>query len=130
VKLLERETTDRILRAFFDVYNELGFRFLEAVYQRALAHRRRVLGADIQMEVGISVLFDDVIVGTYRADLIVDSVVLVEIKRGRRISNDHHAQLLHYLKSTRIEVGLLLNFGERPEFKRLALTRDSKDSRG
>jgi GxxExxY protein len=71
-----------------------------------------------------------VIVGTYRADLIVDSVVLVEIKTGRRIFHDHYAQLLHYLKSTRIEVGLLLNFGERPEFKRLALTNESKDARG
>ena len=130
MNLIRRETTDKVLRAFFDVYNELGYGFLENIYQLALAHRLRLFGADVQLEAGIDVIFDDVVIGQYRADLIVDHNVLIEIKTARRIVQDHQTQLLHYLKSTRIEVGMLLNFGERPEFKRMIFTNDAKDSRG
>ena len=130
MNLIQGETTDKVLRAFFDVYNELGYGCLENIYQRALAHRLRSLGAEVQMEAGIDVMFDDVVMGQYRADLIVDQLVLIEVKTARRIVHDHESQLLHYLKSTRIEDGILLNFGERPQFKRLVFSNEAKDSRG
>jgi GxxExxY protein len=114
------ELTDAIIGAFYHVYNALGYGFLEKVYENALAHELRKRGLRVFQQAPIKVVYDGVVVGEYFADMLIDDLVMLEIKSAERIAPEHEAQLLHYLKSTRIEVGLLLNFGPKPEFKRKA----------
>jgi GxxExxY protein len=111
--------TDQILRVFFDVYNELGHGFLESVYHRSLALALESIGLNIASKVAIPVWFRGNKVGRFEADILVEGCVLLELKAVRALDSSHRAQLLNYLRATDIEVGLLLNFGERPEFKRL-----------
>ena len=111
--------TDQILRVFYDVYNELGHGFLESVYHRSLALALESIGLNIASKVAIPVWFRGNKVGRFEADILVEGCVLLELKAVRALDSSHRAQLLNYLRATDIEVGLLLNFGERPEFKRL-----------
>jgi len=111
--------TDQILRVFYDVYNELGHGFLESVYHRSLVLALESTGLKVCSQVGIPVWFRGQQVGNFIADLLVENCVLLELKAARSLDSSHHAQLRNYLKATEIEVGLLLNFGERPEFKRV-----------
>src|SRR6185369_6215879 len=111
--------TDKILRVFYDVYNELGHGFLESVYHRSLALALESTGLKISSKVAIPVWFRGHKVGQFEADILVQGCVLLELKAVRTLDSSHRAQLLNYLRATDIEVGLLLNFGERPEFKRL-----------
>lgn len=120
--------TKRVLVNFYDVYNEVGYGFLEAVYQKALAIALRHEVLHIDVEVPTDVFFRGAVIGQYRADLIVDAKVIVEIKSARSILPEHERQLLNYLRGTAIEVGLLLNFGPRPQFKRFLFTNDRKRS--
>lgn len=116
-----------IIRAFYDVYNELGFGFLEAVYCEAMTLELRSKGHLVDQERSVEVYFRGVSVGSYRTDLVVDNKVIVELKCARALDSAHEAQLLNYLKATEFEIGLLLNFGHKPQFKRLifdALKRD------
>ena len=113
--------TDQILSVFFDVYNELGLGFLESVYHRALVLALESAGLKVCSRVSIPVWFRGHQVGHFEADLLVEDCVLLELKAARMLDSSHRAQLLNYLKATEIEVGLLLNFGERPEFKRMIL---------
>ncbi len=114
------QITSKILRAFYDVYNELGHGFLESVYQRAMVMTLTAAGAIAETEFDIPVWFRGERIGDFAADLLVDRLVIVELKAARALEAAHEAQLLHYLRATEIEVGLLLNFGPQPEFKRLA----------
>jgi GxxExxY protein len=123
------EVTRAILGSFFKVYNSLGHGFLERVYVRALAKELRERGLDVALEVPLDVFYEDALVGTYRADCIVERGVIVEVKTRDRLHPAHEAQLLHYLRSTSIEVGMSLNFGERAEFKRLAFSNRRKSLR-
>ena len=121
VVLKHRDVTDKILHAFFKVvYPELGYGFLEKVYENAMGIALRGLGLNVQQQARIAVYFHGKIVGEYCADLLVENAVLVELKAGARITEEHAAQLLNYLRATPYEVGLLLNFGPKPDFRRRA----------
>ncbi len=121
--------TYRVIGAFLGVYRELGWGFLERVYHRAMVVALAEAGASVASEVELPVYFRGTLVGEYRADLIVDGAVVVEIKTAEAISPPHRAQVLNYLKATTYERALLLNFGPRPQFERLLLTKDRKEDR-
>ncbi len=129
VELLQKELTSKILNAFFHVYNQLGYGFLEKVYENALAHELRKRGHTVTQQMSIAVYYDGVQVGEYFADLLVDRLVIVELKAAESISKQHQTQLMNYLKATQIEVGLLLNFGPKPEFRRLVASNRIQRSR-
>ena len=116
--LLHQDLTSLILKTFYEVYNELGFGFLEKVYQKALYNELKNNGFDVESQKQIKVYYKNVEVGEYYADLIVNDKVILELKATESITEAHEFQLLNYLKSTNIEVGLLLNFGKKPEFCR------------
>lgn len=124
--LLHEETTDTILKCFYTVYNTLGFGFLEKVYENALLIELQKNGLECKQQFSIPVLYDEILVGNYFADLFVDNKILIELKASENIAKEHELQLLNYLKATNIEVGLLLNFGKKPEFKRRVFTNDYK----
>lgn len=109
------DLTDAILNAFYFVYNKLGFGFLEKVYRNALMHELRRRGFKVECEVPIYVYYDEVIVGNYYADLVVNDLVLIELKAVDAVSPDHEKQTINYLKASNIEVALILNFGPRPK---------------
>jgi len=131
--LKHADLTDVIIGTFYEVYNELGHGFLESVYENSLAIALRSEGLEVFQQVAIPVYFRGSQVGDFCADLLVDRRVILELKAARAIDPSHVAQLLNYLKATEIEVGLLLNFGPRPNFKRLAFSprreTGSRDSR-
>ena len=123
------ELTQTIIGQFYHVYNELGYGFLEKVYENALAIALRKMGLTVGQQVPIDVYFQGQIVGQYETDLIVNNAVILELKVARTIDPKHEAQLLNYLKATRYEVGLLLNFGsEKAELKRKAFSNSRKGS--
>lgn len=123
---LHSGTTGLIHRAFYTVYNTLGYGFLEKVYRNALAVEIRKLGLRVVSEFPIAVYYDGQVVGEYFADIVVEDAVIVELKSARTLAAEHEAQLLNYLKATRYEVGLLLNFGPQPQTKRRAYTNTRK----
>ncbi len=111
--------TRGIIGSFYEVYNELGPGFLEAVYVEALSLALRAEGLSVYRELPIKVFFRGQVIGRFRADVVVNGKVLVEIKALPRLEPIHGAQTLNYLRATALEVGLLLNFGRRPQFRRL-----------
>ena len=113
-----KELTEKIIKIFYKIYNTLGYGFLEKVYENAmmLDFKKENIPADSQY--AIKVFYEDEIVGEYFADILVDDKVIVEIKSARNLALENEAQLLNYLKATDKEVGLLLNFGPKPEIKR------------
>lgn len=122
------EVTDAVICCFYSVYNTLGYGFLEKVYENALAVELTERGLSLQQQVPIQVLYKRVPVGQYVCDLLVDSKVIVEVKAVRSLLPEHEAQILNYLKATGIEVGLLLNFGQKPEVRRRVFTNDKKST--
>jgi len=124
--LLHGALTERVLGIFFDVYNELGSGFLESVYSEAMAMALREAAIPFEREPRVAVHFRNSIIGAFRPDFVVESSVIVELKGARAIEDAHQAQLLNYLRATTLEVGLLLNFGPRPTYKRLAFTNTRK----
>jgi len=124
------DVTEKIIGVFYDVYNELGYGFLESVYQEALVMALREAGLAVEYQVPVPVWFRRQKVGDFRADMLVEKKVLLELKSSRSIDLAHEAQLLHYLKATEIELGLLLNFGTRPQFRRLLFDNERKEIRG
>jgi GxxExxY protein len=112
------DLTAAILNAFYHVYNELGYGFLEKVYENALVHELRQRGFTVAQQVPIEVTYDGIIVGNYFADVLVNNSVILELKAADGIAEEHEAQLLNYLKAGCIDVGLLLNFGPKPQVKR------------
>ena len=121
--------TDRILKVFYEVYNELGHGFLESVYHRSLVLALKSVGLNVSSRVSIPVWFRGTRVGRFEADILVEGCVLLELKAARMLDSSHRAQLLNYLRATEIEVGLLLNFGEKPEFKRVIFDNLKKKTR-
>ncbi len=110
--------TEKIIKIFYKIYNTLGYGFLEKVYENAMMiefKREDILAFS---QYAIKVFYENEIVGEYFADILVDRKVIVEIKATRNLAVEHEAQLLNYLKATDKEVGLLLNFGPKPEIKR------------
>lgn len=124
--LLHKTITDTILKVYYEVYNELGYGFLEKVYQNAMYFELKSLGYKVEAQKQIKVYFKRQLVGEYYSDLLVEDKVIVELKATELLMNVHVAQIMNYLKATPIEVGMLLNFGETPEFKRLIYTNDRK----
>jgi GxxExxY protein len=120
------ELTEEIIGVFYEVYNELGIGFLEKVYEEAMALVLRSKGIAVQTQVSVPVWFRGTKIGSYEADLIVAGSVLVELKAGKALDPSHEAQLLNYLRATEIEVGLLLNFGPRPQVRRFAFENERK----
>jgi GxxExxY protein len=121
--------TEKIIGIFYDVYNELGYGFLECVYEESLVIALQEARLTANRQIPLPVWFRGHKVGEFRADLIVENSVLLELKSARSLEPAHEAQLLHYLKSTEIEVGMLLNFGARPQFRRLLFDNERKKIR-
>ncbi len=124
--ILHEETTNTIIKAFYRVYNKLGSGFLEKVYRNAMALELTKMGLQVEQEKNIKVYYDSVEVGDYYADLLVNDLVIAELKASESLREEHQAQLINYLSATDIEVGLLLNFGKKAEFKRKIFTNDRK----
>lgn len=124
--LLHKSITDKILKVYYEVYNELGYGFLEKVYQNAMYFELKSLGYKVEAQKQIKVYYKKQLVGEYYSDLLIEDKVIVELKATELLMNAHVAQIINYLKGTPIEVGLLLNFGEQPEFKRFIYTNDRK----
>ncbi len=112
------ETTEKIIKAFYKVYNTLGYGFLEKVYENALFIELMSKGQKVLRNQRILVRYEGYEVGEYFPDLVVDDLVIVELKAIENLGEVQERQLLNYLKATDIEIGLLLNFGKKPEFRR------------
>lgn len=126
-ELKHKDVTEKILHAFYKiVYPQLGYGFLEKVYENAMLIALASLGLRVEPQVRILVYFQRQVVGEYFADLLVNDVVIVELKAVSRLLPEHEAQLLNYLRATPYEVGLLLNFGPKPDFKRRAYENQRK----
>ena len=113
-----KELTEKIIKIFYKVYNTLGYGFLERIYENAMMIELKREDIPVFSQYAIKVFYEDEIVGEYFADILVDDKVIVEIKAARNLALENEAQLLNYLKATDKEVGLLLNFGPKPEIKR------------
>jgi GxxExxY protein len=124
-----REVTQKIIGVFYEVYNELGHGFLESVYQDSLVIALNSSGLNALTPVDIPVWFRGQRVGKFEGDVLVENCVLLELKAARSLDTAHQAQLLNYLRATDIEVGLLLNFGLKPEFKRMLFDNPRKAKR-
>ncbi len=116
------DITEKIIKAFYIVYNTLGFGFLEKVYENAMFIELRNMGLFVEKQRRVKVFYEGQEVGDYFADLIVDEKVIIELKASEALCEVHEFQLINYLKATEIEVSLLLNFGKKPEFKRKIFT--------
>ncbi len=124
---LHSDITSTIIKAYYNVYNKLGYGFLEKVYENALIIELNKLGLECEKQKSIEVFYDTINVGQYFADIIVNGCVIVELKAAEGLIEEHEAQLVNYLRATNIEVGLLLNFGREAEFKRKAFSNQYKN---
>jgi GxxExxY protein len=123
------ELTETIIGVFYEVYNELGFGFLESVYRNSLRLALLEKGLSVEQEVAVSVFFRGHNVGDFRADLVVNGTILVELKTAEQIVAAYESQILNYLRSTALELGLILNFGPKPQVRRLLLDNSRKHFR-
>ncbi len=121
------DITGLIIKAFYNVYNQLGHGFLEKVYENALLIELRKLGLVCIAQYPVEVFYDNTKVGFYIADIIVNGSVIIEAKAADAICEEHEAQLTNYLRATDIEVGILLNFGKKAEFKRKVFSLEYKN---
>lgn len=124
--MLYQEKTDLIIKAFYKVYNNLGYGFLEKVYHNALLIELKKSGFEVYSQYPVNVYYEGEHIGEYYADILVDDCIIIENKAVEVLREEHEYQLLNYLKATEIEVGLLLNFGKSPSFKRKIFTNDRK----
>jgi GxxExxY protein len=123
------ELCHEIVGVFYSVYNELGNGFLEAVYEEALSIAFIEAGFTVARQIPTPIWFRGKTIGHYKADLIINGVVLIELKAVEAIDKAHLAQILNYLRATEIEVGLILNFGPKPQFKRFVFENSRKGIR-
>ena len=123
--LIHADTTEAIIKSFYHVYNTLGFGFLEKVYENSMRLSLEKSGFTVKQQFPIEVMFEGERVGEYFADLFVDSKVVIELKAVQTISSEHEAQVLNYLKATGLQVGLLLNFGAKAEFRRKVFSKEA-----
>jgi GxxExxY protein len=118
-KLILEDLTKEIIGAFYTVYNELGYGFLESVYLNALSLELQLRGLSVQREVPVQIQYLGQPVGLFRMDLVVNGSVLIETKSCKDIGDTERRQLLNYLRATEMQVGLLFHFGPKPKFERL-----------
>ncbi|MCP9290447.1 GxxExxY protein [Gracilimonas sediminicola] len=123
--MLHEELTEKIIESFYLVYNKLGYGFLESVYENALLIELKRQGLNVVNQVPIEVQYRNQKVGTFFADVLVEEKVILELKSSRKLLQEHEFQLINYLRATNIEVGLLFNFGKKPEFKRKIFSNKS-----
>jgi GxxExxY protein len=121
-----KELTQKIIGAFYTVYNTLGYGFLENVYENALRIELQKMGLRLASQYAINVYYEGQVVGEYFSDLLIEDRVIVELKAVRNLLPEHEAQLLNYLNATQYEVGLLLNFGIKPQVKRKIFDNEQK----
>ena len=121
------QLTQNIIKAYYNVYNTLGFGFLEKVYENAMVLELKEMGFEVEKQKQIDVFYHNEPIGTYYADLLVNDKVILELKAAQYLLENHEIQLINYLKATKIEVGLLLNFGKKPEFKRKIYSNEIKN---
>ncbi|AWK07451.1 GxxExxY protein [Flavobacterium crocinum] len=126
MKLLHQELTEVIIKTFYEVYNELGYGFLERVYQNSLYLELKNKGLNVEAQKKIVVYYKGIKVGEYYADLVVEDLIILELKAADCIVAEFENQILNYLRGTDCEVGLLLNFGTKPEFRRKILKTAKK----
>ncbi|MCK4357186.1 MAG: GxxExxY protein [Candidatus Cloacimonetes bacterium] len=112
------ELTELIIKCFYKVYNTLGYGFLEKVYENAIKIELIINGLSVESQKPIKVFYEGKLVGEYFADLVVNDLIILELKAQEKLIPENEAQLLNYLKATKYEIGLLLNFGKKPEIKR------------
>ncbi len=122
-----QDLTEKIIKAFYNVYNTLGYGFLEKVYENAMDIELTEMGYKVDRQKKVIVYYKNQIAGDYSADLTVEDVIICELKTNETISEDNEYQLVNYLKATSIEVGLLLNFGKKPEIRRKIYDNNKKD---
>lgn len=118
------EIIEKVINAFYKVYNTLGYGFLEKVYENALLIELRSMGMIVEQQRRVKVFYKGLVVGDYYADLFLEEKVIIELKAYEKINEQNEFQLINYLKATGIEVGLLMNFGKKPEFKRKVYSKD------
>jgi len=123
---LHLDLTEKIIKCFYTVYNDLGYGFLEKVYEKAICIELQAMGLHPKTQERINVHYKGVMIGEYFADIIVNNVVIIELKASESLSKDHEYQLVNYLRATDIEVGLLLNFGKAPEVRRKSFRNQRK----
>ncbi len=120
MSLLHKDISEKIIKAFYSVYNELGYGFLEKVYENAMVHELNLTGLKVKQQFPIKVYYKETVVGKYFTDILVDNKIILELKTSK-IEKAHELQLLNYLKATDIELGLILSFGQEPKFARKIL---------
>ncbi len=124
----QSELTEKIIAAFFRIYNQLGYGFSEKVYENAMVLELRKLGLNVEQQKPIAVYYGERIVGEYFADILVNEAVILELKAVKQLLEEHSAQLLNYLKASPVEVGLLLNFGPKAQYSRKVYDNERKGS--
>jgi GxxExxY protein len=127
--MLHEELTERTIKIFYFVYNQLGYGFLEKVYQNAMLVELKRNGFNCESQKKINVFYQGIRVGEYFSDIIVNDSIILELKASEILVYENECQLINYLRATEIEVGLLLNFGIKPEFRRKYFTNDRKKIR-
>ena len=120
------DLTNKIIQCFYNVYNFLGYGFLEKVYENSLTLELKQNGLFTVQQMPIKVSYREQPVGDYFADLVVENKIILELKAQEVLAPENEAQLLNYLKATKYEIGLLLNFGKKPEIKRRIFSNDLK----
>ena len=125
--MLYPEMTDKIINSFYKVYNVLGYGFLEKVYENALLIELKSAGFEVFQQQNIKVYYENQVVGDYFADIIVNDLIILEVKAAEGLRDENKAQLINYLKATNKEIGLLLNFGKKPDFKRAIFSNERKE---
>jgi GxxExxY protein len=124
--MIEEELTGKIIKVFYKVYNTLGYGFLERIYHNAMILELIAAGLKVETEKSIAVYYGGKVVGSFACDLVVEDKVILELKATECINEAHEAQLTNYLRATSIEIGLLLNFGRKAEFKRKYFSNKNK----
>ncbi len=127
MEYLHKDLTNNVIKAFYNVYNNLGYGFLETVYENSMIIELQKMGLHCKKQQSIKVYYQGIEVGDYFADIIVNDLLIIELKAASSIIQEHEFQLINYLKATNIEIGLLLNFGEKPEIKRKIFTNNIKN---
>lgn len=124
MEYLFKDKTEKIIKCFYEVYNTLGYGFLEKVYENALYKELILNGFKCEKQKKIEVFYKGDEVGEYFADILIDEKIILELKAAESLCEEHEYQLINYLKATNIEIGLLLNFGKKPEIRRKIFTND------